>query len=166
MANEQSLHQLLGGVNPQTPTANLQGNLPNPWPMFGQSLTQRDLMPPGAPPSMTSPQGMTLELRQQALQKMQQQQQQHHQQGAEQGISGGVSTQPGSSRQSSGTIQRTFQSPTLAAQPQSQLNPHQLMLLQQHMQVCIAPVHCQQNWAGEYAAGIARSGLYCDIYIC
>ncbi len=139
MANEQSLNQLLGGVTPQTPTANLQGNLTNPWPMFGQSLAQRDLMPAGAAPSMTSPQGIPLELHQQALQKLQQQQQQqqhHHQQGAEQGMSGGVSTQPGSSRQSSGTIQRNFQSPTLATQSQSQLNPHQLMLLQQHMQVC------------------------------
>jgi hypothetical protein len=139
MANDQSLNQLLGGVNPQTPTANLQGNLPNPWPMFSQSLAQRDLLPAGAAPSMTSPQGIPLELRQQALQKLQQQQhqqQQLHQQGAEQVMSGGVSTQPGSSRQSSGTIQRNFQSPTLATQPQSQLNPHQLMLLQQHMQVC------------------------------
>ncbi|DBB11186.1 TPA: hypothetical protein ACH3X3_006638 [Trebouxia sp. C0006] len=136
MANDQSLNQLLGGVTPHTPTANLQGNLPNPWPMFGQSLAQRDLLPAGAAPSMTSPQGIPLELRQQALQKLQQQQQQQqlHQQGAEQGMSGGVSTQPGSSRQSSGTIQRNFQSPTLATQPQSQLNPHQLMLLQQHMQ--------------------------------
>lgn len=135
MANDQSLNQLLGGVTPQTPTANLQGNLPNPWPMFGQSLAQRDLLPAGAAPSMTSPQGIPLELRQQALQKLQQQQQQH-QQGAEQGMSGGVSAQPGLSRQSSGTIQRNIQSPTLATQPQSQLNPHQLMLLQQHMQVC------------------------------
>jgi len=107
--------------------------------MFGQSLAQRDLLPAGAAPSMTSPQGIPLELRQQALQKLQQQQhqqQQLHQQGAEQVMSGGVSTQPGSSRQSSGTIQRNFQSPTLATQPQSQLNPHQLILLQQHMQVC------------------------------
>lgn len=135
MANDQSLNQLLGGVTPQTPTANLQGNLPNPWPMFGQSLAQRDLLPDGAAPSMTSPQGIPLELCQQALQKLQQQQQQH-QQGAEQGMSGGVSAQPGLSRQSSGTIQRNIQSPTLATQPQSQLNPHQLMLLQQHMQVC------------------------------
>ncbi len=135
MANDQSLNQLLGGVTPQTPTANLQGNLPNPWPMFGQSLAQRDLLPAGAAPSMTSPQGIPLELRQQALQKLQQQQQQH-QQGAEQGMSAGVSAQPGLSRQSSGTIQRNIQSPTLATQPQSQLNPHQLMLLQQHMQVC------------------------------
>jgi len=135
MANDQSLNQLLGGVTPQTPTANLQGNLPDPWPMFGQSLAQRDLLPDGAAPSMTSPQGIPLELRQQALQKLQQQQQQH-QQGAEQGMSAGVSAQPGLSRQSSGTIQRNIQSPTLATQPQSQLNPHQLMLLQQHMQVC------------------------------
>lgn len=137
MANDQSLNQLLGGVTPHTPTANLQGNLPNPWPVFGQSLAQRDLLPAGAAPSMTSPQAIPLELRQQALQKLQQQQQQH-QQSAEQGMSGGISTQPGSSRQSSGTIQRNFQSPTLATQPQlqSQLNPHQLMLLQQHMQVC------------------------------
>ncbi|DBA76344.1 TPA: hypothetical protein ACH3X1_010055 [Trebouxia sp. C0004] len=135
MANNKSLNQLLGGVTPQTPTANLQDNLPNPWPMFGQSLAQRDLLPAGAAPSMTSPQTIPLELRQQALQKLQQQQQQqqHHQQGAEQGMSGGVSTQPGSSRQSSGTVQRNFQSPTLATQPQSQLNLHQLMLLQ-HMQ--------------------------------
>lgn len=136
MANDQSLNQLLGGVTPHTPTANLQGNLPNPWPVFGQSLAQRDLLPAGAAPSMTSPQAIPLELRQQALQKLQQQQQQH-QQSAEQGMSGGISTQPGSSRQSSGTIQRNFQSPTLATQPQlqSQLNPHQLMLLQQHMQL-------------------------------
>lgn len=131
MASDQSLNQLLGGVTPHTPTANLQGNLPNPWPMFGQSLAQRDLLPAGAAPSMTSPQGIPLELRQQALQKLQQQQ---HHQGAEQGMSGGVSTQPGSSRQSSGTMQRNFQSPTLATQLQSQLTPHQLMLLQQHMQ--------------------------------
>ena len=136
MATDHSLNQLLGGVIPQTPTANLQGNPPNPWPMFGQSLAQRDSLPAGAAPSMTSPQAVPLELHQQALQKLQQQQQ--HQQSAEQGMSGGVSTQPGSSRQSSGTIQRNFQSPTLATQPQlqSQLNPHQVMLLQQHMQVC------------------------------
>lgn len=138
MANDQSLNQLLGGVTPHTPTANLQGNLPNPWPMFGQPLAQRDLLPAGAAPSMTSPQGIPLELRQQALHKLQQQQQQQqlHQQAAEHVMSGGVSTQPGSCRQSSGTIQPNFQSPILAAQPQSQLNPHQLMLLQQHMQVC------------------------------
>ena len=133
MASEQGLNQLLAWVTPQTPTANPQANLSNPWPMLGQSLAHRDPTPAGAGPSLISPHAMPLELRQQALQKLQQQQQ--HQQGAEQGMSGDLSVQPGSSRHSSGTMQRNFQSPTLASQQPSGLSAQQLLLLQQHMQV-------------------------------
>ena len=133
MANEQGLNRLLAWVTPQTPTAIPQANLSNPWPMLGQSLAQRDPTPAGAGPSMMSAHGMPPELRHQALHKLQQQQQ--HQQGAEQGMSADLSMQPGSSRQSSGTMQRNFQSPTLASQQPSQLTAQQLLLLQQHMQV-------------------------------
>lgn len=133
IASEQGLNQLLAWVTPQTPTAHPQANSSNPWPMLGQSLAHRDPTPAGGSPSLISPHAMPLELRQQALQKLQQQQQ--HQQGAEQGMSGDVSVQPGSSRQSSGTMQRNFQSPTLASQQPSGLSAQQLLLLQQHMQV-------------------------------
>ena len=153
MGNDQGLTQLLAGGTPQGPLGNPQGNLSNPWPItshgFGQSLSQRDPLSAAAgAAALMSPHGLPPDLRQQALQKLQQQQQQ----GVEQsnllrGMSGELPIQPGSSRQSSGTMQRNFQSSTLPEQ-HSQLNTQQLLLLQQHFQVCflLLLIAIQLSW--------------------
>lgn len=148
MGNNQTLNQMLGGATPQNPLANLATNPPNPWPTLGHSLTQRDSLPTGVGPSLMSPHGIPPELQQQALQKLQQQQG-ADQGGLHRGMSGDLSMQPGSSRQSSATMQHNFQLPSLPAQA-SQLNPKQLMLLQQHMQVtfCLRP--CNRHSAQLY----------------
>lgn len=137
----------LRGANPQTPLASPSSGHPNSHPEFPQALMQRQTCQPGAASAMLSqPSTVPPELRQQAIQKLQlqylqQQQQQVGEQGAlQRGMSVDLSAQPGSSRQSSGTVRRYSQSPTMPAQQLQQpaLTPQQMMLLH-HIQQVTAP---------------------------
>ena len=146
----------LRGAGPHTPLASPTPSHPsaqsNRCPGPPHALTHHDAFQ-ASPASLLSPNTFPPEMRQQAVQKLQlqclhdqqQQQQQEQQQSvAEQGdLHRGMSTelsgQRGSSRQSSATILRYSQSPTMPAQQQTQqppLNPQHMMLLY-HMQQVI-----------------------------
>ena len=143
-------------VTPQTPLASPTPSHPNAQtnkhPGFAHALMHPDAFQPSIGAAMLSTNAFPPEMRQQAIQKLQlqylhhqqqQQQQQQQQHGEEQqqgtlhrALSADLSGQIGSSRQSSGTIQRYSQSPTMPAQQQPQqpgLTPQQMMLLH-HMQ--------------------------------
>lgn len=148
-------------VTPQTPIASPTPSHPNAQtnkqPGFSHALMHPDAFQPSVGAAMLSTNAFPPEMRQQAIQKLQlqylhhqhQQQQQQHQQGEQQqhgalhrALSADLSGQLGSSRQSSGTIQRHSLSPTMPAQQQLQqpqqpqqpgLTPQQMMLLH-HMQ--------------------------------
>ena len=155
LCNESGLDGLLGGTHFKPPTSPL-------WPHPSPALAQQDSLNPSA----SLPNGIPSELRQQALRKLQQQQQQQHQQqqqmlaqqdrqaslGQGSGPCGegplphGGGTGGNNSRQSSASMQRFPQSPTLAQtqqkqvqpqslQPQPQLSAAQMMYLQQNYQV-------------------------------
>ena len=144
ICNETNLEALLGGSythpSQQPPHA-------SPWPNISPALAQRDSLNLSA----SLPDGISPELRHQAIQKLQQQQQQQllQQQQDRQLIMGqgkgsgevalalGPDANGNNSRQSSASMQRLPQSPTLAQtqQQQQRLTASQILYLQQNLQV-------------------------------
>ena len=151
----------LRGPTPQTPLTSPTPSHPhahtNKHTDFAHALMQRDAFRASAGAAMLSPNAFPPEMQQQAIQKLQlqylhHQQQQQQQQGGEQqqggveqgalhtGMSADPSAQIGSSRQSSGTMQRYSRSPSMPAQQQEQqpgsgLTPQHMMLLHHMHQV-------------------------------
>lgn len=145
LCNETNLEALLGGSYPHPSQQPPQAS---PWPNISPALAQRDSLNLSA----SLPDGISPELRHQAIQKLQQQQQQQllQQQQDRQLMMGqgkgsgevalalGADANGNNSRQSSASMQRFPQSPTLAQtqqQQQQRLTASQILYLQQNLQV-------------------------------